>query len=376
MQNDLPFATIAGLSARTKHRVAACALALVCLHCSRASAGDVVSDVTESQSSSFLFVPYPITEPAIGTGLLAGPVWMRPGPKESSGPSKPQAFGFGALWTDGGSRGWVGFDRRAWNEGRWWSTAIAADADIRLSYHGLSPEQDRQVGFTLRISGASIEAERRIGEGPSSISLRAFAARVDTDFGASLPIELDPALSRSRVNGLALTWTRDTRDELYTPSNGQYLSVGTTFYDEALGASFDARAWALRWMRYGKGFGKGVWGARAIAELSDGEPPFYLRPYVSFRGVPAMRYAGERVASVETEYRWPLGERWDVLAFGGIGKAISERSGAKGTKTVSAGGLGIRFKARKYFGLTFGLDLAEGPDGVVGYIQIGNAWGR
>ena len=143
-----------------------------------------------------------------------------------------------------------------------------------------------------------------------------------------------------------------------------------------LGASFGAQSYSLRWTRYGKGVGKGVWGLRAVAEASTGDLPFYLRPYVSLRGVLAMRYAGERAASVETEYRWPLGERWDVLAFGGLGTAVSDRRGAKGTKTVSAGGLGVRFKARKYFGLTFGVDLAQGPDGLVGYVQIGNAWGR
>lgn len=376
MQAPVPPARIAEPASRILRRVVACALNVGCLCCAAAHAGEVVSDVTEAQTSSFLFVPYPITEPAIGTGLLAGPVWMRPGPKDASGPSKPQAFGLGALWTDGGSRGWAAFDRRAWGQGRWWSTAIAVDADIRLSYHGLSPQEDRQLDFVLRLSGISVEAERRIGDGPSSLGIRTFAGRVDADFGSSLPTELDPTVSHSRVNGIALSWARDTRDELYTPSRGQHLSLGSTFYAQALGASFGAQSYSLRWTRYGKGVGKGVWGLRAVAEASTGDLPFYLRPYVSLRGVSAMRYAGERAASVETEYRWPLGERWDVLAFGGIGTAVSDRRGAKGTKTVSAGGLGVRFKARKYFGLTFGVDLAQGPDGLVGYVQIGNAWGR
>jgi hypothetical protein len=36
----------------------------------------------------------------------------------------------------------------------------------------------------------------------------------------------------------------------------------------------------------------------------------------------------------------------------------------------------VLLKVKKLFGPTFGFDVAEGPDGSVGYIQIGNAWGR
>ena len=65
---------------------------------------DVLAEKHAESGSSFVFIPYPITEPAVGVGLLAGPVWMREGPEDDSGPKKPQAFGAGALWTDGGSR--------------------------------------------------------------------------------------------------------------------------------------------------------------------------------------------------------------------------------------------------------------------------------
>ena len=55
---------------------------------------------------------------------------------------------------------------------------------------------------------------------------------------------------------------------------------------------------------------------------------------------------------------------------------VPDTRGVRGTSSVAAGGLGLRFKAQKYFGLTFGIDLAQGPDGLATYIQIGNAWAR
>ena len=121
-------------------------------------------------------------------------------------------------------------------------------------------------------------------------------------------------------------------------------------------------------------FGQGVLGLRAKGNASFGNPPFYLRPFVSFRGVAALRYPGETVASFEAEYRHPLRGPWHALVFAGSGQARSDFRGIDVNNTVSAGGVGVRYKAAKLFGLTLGVDAAHGPDGLVTYIQIGNAW--
>ena len=330
----------------------------------------------EAGGNKFLFVPYPITEPAIGSGVLAGPVWMRDGPSVGSGPSKPQAFGLGALWTDGGSRGLVVFDHRAWMDGRWRTTAVLGRADIRLSYPGLSPQDDRDLGFTLSVDGIFLQAQRALGKGPNSLALKLFSASTKVEFQTSLPPELAGERSQADVAGMGITWAYDTRDDVFTPSKGQSLSLGLTVHPSFMGSSFEQQSVNLDWASYHKGFGKGVLGLRARAEASHGDPPFYLRPYVALRGVAAMRYAGEQVSSLELEYRQPMGKRWDLLLFTGAGQARSSRDGAEGRKSVQTQGLGFRFKAMKLFGLTFGLDFAHGPDGTVSYIQIGNAWAR
>ena len=178
------------------------------------------------------------------------------------------------------------------------------------------------------------------------------------------------------IAGLGLSWTRDTRDDVFTPSRGQSLSLGLTVHAPALGASFEQQSLKLDWAGYRAGPGKATLGLRTIAEASAGDAPFYLRPYVALRGVAKLRYAGERAASAELELRHPAGKRWDVLGFAGAGRACSTRDGNRGCKSVTAGGVGVRFKAMKLFGLTFGVDVARGPDGTAGYIQIGNAWSR
>lgn len=350
----------------------------VSVSASESASGDATeADAAEKKDdgSSFLFIPYPITEPAIGSGLLAGPVWMRGGVEGESGPDKPQAFGVGALWTDGGSRGVIGFDHRAWGQSGWRTTTVAATLDLHLTFHGLSPGQDRDRRFMLAARGGGIKADRSLKDG-HGIGFSIFSLTADVDFDQPPPVELGSGLFKETIAGLGFTWSHDTRDQLFTPSTGHFVSASATAYTEALGATFNAQSYGAEWIGYKDGFGRGVLGWRAQLDTSHGDPPFYLRPYVSMRGVPALEYAGQEVASVEGEFRWPVGQNWDLLAFGGVGTARSTISGFTGRETVSAGGLGVRFKVKKYFGLTFGLDVADGPSGVVGYIQIGNAWSR
>ncbi|MCE5232527.1 MAG: hypothetical protein ABFC67_10185 [Mizugakiibacter sp.] len=315
--------------------------------------------------SRFLFVPYPVTEPAIGNGLLAGPVWMRAGPHTGAGPSLPQAYGFGGLWTDGGSRGVLAFDERAWgSDGRWQTTAIAARADLKLKFSGLSPAGDASIGFNLHAAGGSIEVERKLGDGPNSVAIDLFSVSTRADFPGGLPPELAREQTKEEIAGARLTWSQDTRDEVFAPSSGHYAS-----------ASLDSGL-SLKWMGYGPGLGGGVLGLRAQFDVSLEHEAFYLRPYISLRGVPALRYAGEQVGEVEAEYRFPLDSRWDIVAFGGLGAARADLHGITGQRTVSTEGLGVRFKVQKLFGLTFGVDVARGPDGTFVYIQIGNPWSK
>lgn len=335
-------------------------------------AADAAADEAPA-GNRFIVVPYPIVDPALGNGLLVGPVWMRSGPPPATGPAKPQAYGLGALWTDGGTRGLVAFDHRAWKDGAWRTTALAADVDLHFAYAGLRLDQDDGFGFAIAARGASVSAERALGDGPNTLAFSVFHAQADVSSDEPPPLELEPDIGSATLSGFTLGWARDTRDDVFLPSTGSAMSAKLTVIPEALGASFDAQTVALKWTHY-QPMGGGVVGWRAKSDLGFGEPPFYLRPFVSFRGVAALRYAGEQVLSMEAEYRHPIHGDWDGLVFAAGGRVRSDFRGIEQQKTVAAAGVGLRFKARKLFGLTFGVDIAQGPDGTVGYLQIGNAW--
>lgn len=47
-------------------------------------------------------------------------------------------------------------------------------------------------------------------------------------------------------------------------------------------------------------------GLRGDGAASFGNVPFYLRPFISLRGAPIMRYQGEEIAQIEAELRWQI----------------------------------------------------------------------
>jgi hypothetical protein len=113
-----------------------------------------------------------------------------------------------------------------------------------------------------------------------------------------------------------------------------------------------------------------------LADASSDGTPFYLRPFVSLRGVQALRYQGEQAAEAEVELRWQLHARFSLVGFGGAGVARSDIGERARERTVTAGGAGFRYLIAREHGLHMGLDVAAGPDEPIIYVVFGSAWLR
>ena len=53
-----------------------------------------------------------------------------------------------------------------------------------------------------------------------------------------------------------------------------------------------------------------VLGLRLDLDTAGGEPPLWGYPWVTLRGVPALRYQNETTGVVETELWWNIDDRW------------------------------------------------------------------
>jgi hypothetical protein len=117
-------------------------------------------------------------------------------------------------------------------------------------------------------------------------------------------------------------------------------------------------------------------GVRGDAAASSDNAPFYLRPFISLRGAPAMRYQGEEVAQIEAELRWQFWNRFSLVGFAGGGAAWNDFGRFQDTQTVVTHGVGFRYEVSRKYGIHVGMDVAFGPDETAVYVQIGSAWAR
>jgi hypothetical protein len=338
-------------------------------------------DLSEFLDSALGFVPVvsPITEPAVGYGAGAALVFVdRRPPADGQTYARPNLAMLGGFATENGSRGLLAAHIGNFKAGRLRSVVGAADVEIHLEYFGLGGDRstnDRAVEYVLDARGGVAGASYRFGSRPIWAGLQYANVRVRVDSTAD-PNLLPQADFDLDLAALVPALTFDTRDNFFTPTRGWYLDLSVPVFRQALGGDRDFVTASLTGMHFRPLAEKVFLGARARAQTSTDRTPFFLRPYVVLRGVQALRYQGELTAEMEAELRWQFHRRVSLVAFGGAGGAQSDRGDAARRKSVSAGGLGLRYLLARGHGLHMGIDLAVGPDEPILYVVFGSAWFR
>ena len=182
--------------------------------------------------------------------------------------------------------------------------------------------------------------------------------------------------SESRVGGLTPSFTYDSRDTIFTPGRGTYVEASFGFFGSALGGEDEFERGAVIAMQFLGLHPKLTLGVRGDLGLTFGDAPFYLRPYVSLRGAPILRYQGEQAASLEGELRWQFWKRISLVGFAGYGAAWNDFEDFENTQSLVTGGGGVRYELARRYKLHAGVDVAFGPDGPALYVQFGSAWTR
>jgi hypothetical protein len=155
-----------------------------------------------------------------------------------------------------------------------------------------------------------------------------------------------------------------------------------TVFDEELGGDFGYQqldAYALAWFQLTRRLNLGL---RLDGKFVRGGAPFYALPFISLRGIPAMRYQGDDVIVGESELRYDLNTRWSVVGFTGAGRAARDIGGLfdrdlrTEVQTAWNVGSGLRYLVTRTHGLRMGFDVARGPEDWAFYVTVGNGWNR
>ena len=335
------------------------------------------------QPHGFLPLVVPITEPALGYGAVGAAVFLDPREEAAGteGSNRPNMTAIGGLWTEDGSTGLFAANSSLWSGGDLQTLVGGGELSLELELSGIGDNptlEDDPLDYRLELLGIVGEGRARLGDSDFWLALRFAYAEAEVDFdGSATGIPgVDPDDDDVTLAGPALSVRYDSLDNVLTPTRGTLSDTSGSFFDDAFGGTRDFQLFQQILIRHWPLSERFFLGARAQANGSFGDVPFYARPFIYMRGIPALRYQGEYVVSAELELRWQFHPRISLVGFGGGGLAWTNLESFDREQSAFSEGLGLRYLVARKFGLLAGLDVARGPEDGAIYVQVGNAWMR
>lgn len=327
----------------------------------------------------FLPVPLLITEPAVGYGAGAALLFFSESIAESHERSQaarqrfapPNIGGIAAFRTENGSQGIGGgyFGTVAGDSYRY--LLAAGKAELNLDIYGLTGRPRR---FALDAPFALAQGLARIGESDWLVGARYLYLGSSASFVGERPIDIPRAQLDAHIGRASLLLDYDSRNNMFTPSSGSYVELDIGLARPGLGSTSSFDNVMLRGFTYLPLSQATVLGLRGDGQFSRGDVPFYARPYIKLRGIPAMRYQGQNALVAEAELRYNLSPRWALVGFAGTGRTDGDDTPFAKSQSASAVGTGFRYLVARKLGLYAGMDVARGPEETAIYLQVGSAW--
>ncbi|HEY7542985.1 MAG TPA: BamA/TamA family outer membrane protein [Methylomirabilota bacterium] len=329
----------------------------------------------------FLPVAIPITEPAVGYGAAVGLAFIsQPLGEAREGFGRPDITLGGGLGTENGSWGLMLGDVRHWFDDRLETQAGITHLSANLDFHGIGQDallDKHPLRYNLEPTGGVVRVKYRLGDTTLWAGLGYAFAVTRVTFEAPAGAAGLPDFQReSRVGGLTPSLTYDSRDNMFTPLRGTFVEILLGVFGPSLGGDDEFQRLQVTAIQYVPLVATLYLGLRADGAATFGDAPFYLKPFISLRGAPIMRYQGDEVASIEAELRWQFWRRFSVVGFVGTGAAWNDAERLHNTQTIVTGGFGFRYEIARKYGIHMGLDLAFAPDNTAVYVQVGSAWAR
>lgn len=332
----------------------------------------------------------PITEPAIGYGAGGGLVFFHPNDyrraaKEGQlkdpmnadiSPTPPSLTAVGGMYTESNSWAFGAGHLAVLKNDKIRYSVGAGYASVNLDYYSkIFPDHSRR--FNMKVWAITNEASFRLIDSDFWLGIGYSYAKMDIEFEKILQwpgVNLNKIETRNGALFPSIAY--DSRDNIFTPNQGlkTYLRYGhndtwlggTESYQSLLGYLYAYHSWSSGH----------VTGLRLESQNTFGDPTFIYLPFLSMRGLPAMKYQDKFTTLIEIEQRIKVYKRWSLIAFGGLGKTVPGFSKWTTEEVVYNYGTGFRYYLAKKFGLHMGMDFAWGPEDFAFYITLGSGWMR
>ncbi|MEH6452572.1 MAG: glyceraldehyde-3-phosphate dehydrogenase [Psychromonas sp.] len=333
-------------------------------------------------SYGFLPIPIVITEPAVGVGAGAALLFFHETDEQKDNRlNNPEAAAdvqlsvtgvVGAATSNGSYLGGV-FHSGNWMDDRIRYFGGLFGASFNLNYY--AGENEAAYEYNMQGLYFNQDIDFRLGDSNFFAGGSYTLLNSDINFDSSGFIPgIDKLGLDSKDGDIGIKLTYDNRNNQTSPDSGTKAGIKYNMHDNKLGGDFDyqvTHAYVHNYNKIGNKWGVAL---RADTKSVDGDVPFYARPYLDMRGMPALRYQGDDTVLGEVELSYNLNERWTLLGFAGAGKAIDTGEKFEDTQSLFMQGAGFRYLVARQLGMKTGVDIAKGPEEWTVYLQFGTAW--
>jgi hypothetical protein len=178
------------------------------------------------------------------------------------------------------------------------------------------------------------------------------------------------------TSALGVIFEFDSRDNFFSPHAGYRYELEHLWYRDAFGSDIEYELLRFKALNYWKPAERWRMALRVDYQSASTDallPPF-ATPAIELRGIQAQRYQGNSVAVAEGEVTLQVNPRWSFNAFVGGGRAANESGELSDSSTRVTKGGGFRYLIARRYGFEMGIDIAQGPNQTIFYIQAGTAW--
>ena len=321
----------------------------------------------------------PITEPAVGFGAALATVYFIPKKKNDSIRFQMPdivalAGGLTGNRTWFAGAGYLGF----WKQDRIRYRGVVGYGDIKLKYYGNGSNflNKNPIKFSLNSTFFLQQVMFRISNTRFMLGGKYIFSKSNvTIFDDTDSKWIKPKDISVQNSGFGVIAEYENYDNILSPNRGLRLNINYLQFAEILGSDRDfGRLTSFLHYYIPTIKNKLISSLRFETQFATGNAPFYMKPFVYMRGIPAMRYQGEITALTETEQLLLITKRWGLVGFGGVGTTYNSEENISELPIVWNYGGGFRYLIARQLGLRMGIDIAKSNDDWGIYIIFGSAW--
>jgi outer membrane protein assembly factor BamA len=175
-----------------------------------------------------------------------------------------------------------------------------------------------------------------------------------------------PGSSGGTLSGAGLTLLWDTRDQIFSPSRGNWARVRLVAYSSSLGSDFTYTQFEVDTRSYLPAFGDDILAVQAYFNGVSGAAPFHRVPGLGgaqrMRGYYEGRFRDNVLVTFQTEYRKHLRGRFGMVVFLGAGEVAPETWRLTLDQLHYSYGAGLRFLFNQRDKVNLRVDLGFGDD--------------